>query len=375
MEYKTAEAIRAIYLTAKRARLNWNGILCGTKGARMFLDESELIRLAVDQLPDGVVVADASNRVVAHNAQARMITGARPGGDGTLLELFRGQVAEDIERGLEKLRAGTAPQFSIVEGDPSSGRIYEYEFAPVRTPGDEYAGTVIRSRDVTEREVQAARHEAHISGLQQQVADLQGALQERFVDGMMTLVDALEARDRYTCGHSLRVALMAGRIGGRVLPRAVDVAEVQLAARLHDIGKVAIPDRLLDKPSRLTAEEVVLMDTHPVVGESILRPIGQLRNVATIIRGHHERWDGGGYPDGLSGEAIPIGSRILALADTFDAMTSQRPYRDSLGLAETRREIADLLGKQFDPVIGRTFLELIDAGEISCGDELHGEAG
>jgi len=108
------------------------------------------------------------------------------------------------------------------------------------------------------------------------------------------------------------------------------------------------------------------------VGESILRPIGQLSNVATIIRGHHERWDGTGYPDGLAGEEIPIGSRILALADTFDAMTSQRAYRRPLTIAATRQEIAALLGKQFDPVIGRTVLEMIDAGETRCDQEPRG---
>jgi len=339
----------------------------------MALDESELMRLAVDQLPDGMMVVDASDHVVGHNAQARLISGIRPDGTPSVLQLFHGSVMEDIERGLEALRAGTIPEFFIVEGDPSSGRIYEHQFVPVRSSDSDYAATVVRSRDVTERELQVARHEAHISGLQQQVADLQGALQERFVDGMITLVDALEARDRYTCGHSTRVATIAGRVAGHVLPRAVDVAEIQLAARLYDIGKVAVPDRLLDKPSRLTPEEVTLMDTHPLVGESILRPIVQLRNVASIIRGHHERWDGVGYPDGLAAENIPIGSRILALADTFDAMTSQRPYRDSLTMAETRKEIAGLLGKQFDPVIGRTFLDMIDAGETSCGEELRGE--
>jgi response regulator RpfG family c-di-GMP phosphodiesterase len=168
---------------------------------------------------------------------------------------------------------------------------------------------------------------------------------------------------------------MAGKVARKVLGHVADAVEIQLAARLHDIGKVAVPDRLLDKPSSLTPEEVVLMDTHPLVGESILRPIAQLRNVAIIIRNHHERWDGAGYPDGLVGEHIPIGSRILALADAFDAMTSQRPYRSSLPAAMAREEIGGHLGTQFDPTIGRTFLDMIGAGEILSEDQLRGEAG
>lgn len=341
----------------------------------MAQDDGELIRLALEQLPDGVVVADAHDRVVALNAQARLIRGARSDAVIAFPLLFAGSVSEDVEQGLGALRAGTATEFSVVEGDPSTGRVYEHLCVPVKAPGGIYAGTSVTSHDVTDRQLQDARQEARVSGLQQQVADLQGALQERFVDGMITLVDALEARDRYTCGHSARVASMAGKVARKVLGHAADAAEIQLAARLHDIGKVAVPDRLLDKPSCLTPEEVVLMDTHPLVGESILLPIGQLHNVAVIIRNHHERWDGAGYPDGLSGKDIPIGSRILALADTFDAMTSQRPYRSSLPAEDARKEIAGHLGTQFDPGVGRIFLDMIGTGEIMSEAQLHSEVG
>lgn len=341
----------------------------------MAQDEGELIRLALEQLPEGVVVADAEDRVVALNAQARLIRGARSDASIAFPLLFGGSVTEDVEQGLGALRTGTATEFSVVEGDPSTGRVYEYRCVPVKTVAGIYAGTAVTSHDVTDQQLQDARQEARVSALQRQVAVLQDELQERFVDGMITLVDALEARDRYTSGHSTRVAFMAGKVARRVLGHAADVAEIELAARLHDIGKVAVPDRLLDKPSSLTREEVTLMDTHPLVGENILRPILQLRSVAVIIRNHHERWDGAGYPDGLSGERIPVGSRIMALADTFDAMTSQRPYRSSLSAAEAREEIARHLGTQFDPTIGLVFLDMIGTGEILSENQLHSEGG
>ncbi len=341
----------------------------------MAQDDGELIRLALEQLPDGVVVADAQDRVVALNAQVRLIRGTRSDASIAFPLLFGDSVTEDVELGLGALRTGTATEFSVVEGDPSTGKVYEHRCVPVKTQEGAYAGTAVTSHDVTDRRLQDARQEARVSGLQRQVAVLQDALQERFVDGMITLVDALEARDRYTCGHSTRVASTAGRLARRILGHAADIAEIQLAARLHDIGKVAVPDRLLDKPSGLTPEEVVLMDTHPLVGESILRPISQLRNVALIIRNHHERWDGAGYPDGLAGEHVPVGSRILALADTFDAMTSQRPYRSSLSVEEAREEIAGHLGTQFDPTIGQVFLDMISTGEILSGDHSQCEGG
>ena len=341
----------------------------------MVHDEGELVRLALEQLPDGVVVADAHGHVVTLNAQARLIRGPRSDAGIAFPLFFAGSVTEDVEQGLGALRTGTATEFSVVEGDPSTGRVYEHRCVPVKTLRGAYAGTAVTSRDVTDRQLQDARQEARVSWLQQQVVTLQDALPERFVDSMITLVDALEARDRYTRGHSTRVAFLAGKIAHRVLGHAVDVAEIELAARLHDIGKVAVPDRLLDKPSSLSPEEITIMDTHPLVGESILRPIAQLRNVAVIIRNHHERWDGAGYPDGLSGEHIPVGSRILALADTFDAMTSQRPYRNALPVAEAREEIAGHLGTQFDPAIGQTFLDMFGSGEILSEDQAHSEGG
>lgn len=337
-------------------------------------DEGTLLRLALEGLPDGVVVTDAHDRVVALNARARLIRGEATSESASLSLLFAGSPPEDIARDMVALRAGTATEFSVIAGDPANGRIYEHHCVPIKTTDGAFAGTIVISRDVTDRQMEDARQEARVDGLQQQVSHLQDALQEKFVDGMITLVNALEARDRYTCGHSTRVAWVAGKVAHRILVHAADVAEIELAARLHDIGKVAVPDRLLDKPSRLTPDEVLLMDTHPVVGEDILRPIAELRNVAAIIRSHHERWDGAGYPDRLPGERIPIGSRILALADTFDAMTSQRPYRDSLPVAEAQEEIGKYLGTQFDPSIGRVFLDMVGSGEVLSGDQLRTEA-
>ena len=217
----------------------------------MAQDEGELIRLALEQLPDGVVVADAHDHVVTLNAQARLIRGLRSDAGIAFPLLFGSSVTEDVEQGLGALRTGTATEFSVVEGDPSTGRVYEHRCVPVKTPGGTYAGIAVTSHDVTDRQLQDNRQEARVRGLQQQVASLQDALPERFVGGMITLVDALEARDRYTRGHSSRVAFMAGEIARRVLGHAADVAEIELAARLHDIGKVAVPDRLLDKPSSL----------------------------------------------------------------------------------------------------------------------------
>lgn len=317
-------------------------------------DVNELVRQALEQLPEGVVIADAHDHVVASNARARQFSGRDSVSEAAFPLFFSQASSELVEQGLAALHSGVFHEFSTLEGDPLTGHIYEHHCVSIVDQQGLYEGTVATSRDVTGSTMQQTG----------QPCDQGSCLQERFLDGMITLVNALEARDQYTCGHSTRVASIAGIVARSVLDSPADIAEIELAARLHDIGKVAVPDRVLDKPAGLTADETALMDTHPLVGASILQPIEPLHHVATIIRAHHEQWNGHGYPDGLQGEQIPVGSRILALADTFDAMTSRRPYRGPVSVEMTCCEIEEHLGTQFDPSIGRAFVDMARSGHF-----------
>ncbi len=160
---------------------------------------------------------------------------------------------------------------------------------------------------------------------------------------------ALLERDRYTGEHSEAVIEMSGAVARNLGLNMPEVARVKSAALLHDIGKVAIPDEILHKPGPLTDDEWRLMKEHPVIGERILRVLPGLGNVARIVRHEHERWDGGGYPDGLEGEEIPLGSRIIIAADTYHAITSDRPYRAKRSHSEAVEELTRCAGTQFDP--------------------------
>ncbi len=168
-------------------------------------------------------------------------------------------------------------------------------------------------------------------------------------DAIEALALALLERDRYTGEHSEAVIDMSGAVARNLGCNAQDIERVKSAALLHDIGKVAIPDEILHKPGPLTDTEWKLMKEHPVIGERILRVLPGLGTIARIVRHEHERWDGGGYPDGLAGDEIPLGSRIIIAADTYHAITSDRPYRAARSHSEAVEELTKCAGSQFDP--------------------------
>jgi HD-GYP domain-containing protein (c-di-GMP phosphodiesterase class II) len=166
------------------------------------------------------------------------------------------------------------------------------------------------------------------------------------------MVAAIEARDPYTSGHSRRVAEKARIISRAVGLREKEIERVVAAALLHDVGKIhEVFGPILSKPGRLTPEEQVIMRTHPVKSAELAGTLTQLRDVVPLIRHHHENWDGTGYPDGLRGDGIPLGSRIIMFADTIDAMTTDRPYRAALDATSVRKELLRFRGTQFDPQI------------------------
>lgn len=186
-------------------------------------------------------------------------------------------------------------------------------------------------------------------------------LHQMLVNIVRSLATTIEAKDPYTHGHSERVTkytlMVAKHISDRY-PESLPLETLEYAAILHDIGKIGVPEHVLHKPSRLNEEEFDLVRRHSSLGASIIEQIAPLKEASIIMRHHHERWDGKGYPDELRETKIPIGSRIMAIADTFDAMTSDRPYRKALSQKEAIREIIKNKGKQFDPELVNVFAEV-----------------
>jgi HD-GYP domain-containing protein (c-di-GMP phosphodiesterase class II) len=185
------------------------------------------------------------------------------------------------------------------------------------------------------------------------------AVEKSYVSTMASLMETVEAKDSYTRGHTERVVVFATELAKAVGVAGRQLQEIEWAAALHDIGKIALPDAILTKAGPLTADEYGVMKEHTTRGDRILQHLKYLDTARMIIRAHHERYDGRGYPDGLAGEEIPLGARIMAIADSYDAMTSARPYRHAMDPQDALAEIEVNAGTQFDPKLVATFLTIM----------------
>jgi len=187
-------------------------------------------------------------------------------------------------------------------------------------------------------------------------------LRTAYIQTIRALAEAIDAKDAYTRGHSERVAVYASRIAREMNLRKELIERVYFAGLLHDVGKIGIPDAIITKPDRLNEEEYEEIKRHPEIGAKILEPVEFLRSVVPCVRHHHEWYDGcqNGYPDRLAGDQIPLPSRVIVVADTVEAMTSDRPYRKALPVDAVVKEMHKYSGTQFDPVVVDAFLKLIE---------------
>jgi HD-GYP domain-containing protein (c-di-GMP phosphodiesterase class II) len=195
-------------------------------------------------------------------------------------------------------------------------------------------------------------------------AHLYEGLQEAFLHTAEALAAAVEKKDPYTGGHIKRVLKYSTAIARHAKMPPDDLEQLRLAAVLHDIGKIGIRDSVLLKQGKLDPEELAHMRQHPLVGDDILGHIEQMKAVRKIMRAHHEKWDGSGYPDGLKGDAIPLSARVIAVADALDALTTDRPYRRAADLKTAEEEIRKFAGREFDPQVAEAFVQACENGDI-----------
>lgn len=194
----------------------------------------------------------------------------------------------------------------------------------------------------------------------QEVIEQHERIKKIFLQVVKALSDAIDAKDTYTNGHSTRVAEYARKIAGRAGFSELEQENIYMMGLLHDVGKIGVPDAIINKTAKLTDEEFSIIKKHPAIGSEILGNITEFPQLAIGARWHHERYDGKGYPDGISGEAIPIEARIIAVADSYDAMSSTRSYRNVLPQSVIHKELEKGMGTQFSPEFAAIMLAMIE---------------
>jgi putative nucleotidyltransferase with HDIG domain len=227
-----------------------------------------------------------------------------------------------------------------------------------------------REREAADKERQLERYAADLREVFKQERERSLELKASYKATVRALSNAVEARDAYTGKHAERVTAYGMEIARAMKVPVADGGGIEFGFLLHDVGKVAIPDAILYKPEKLTEEERALMAQHPVIGAEIVRDITFLSEAVQVVRSHHERWDGTGYPDGLRGEEIPLPARVFAVADVLDALTTDRPYRSASPMSVAREMIRVESGRQFDPTAIDAFMSITDASFECIGEEI-----
>lgn len=309
-------------------------------------------REALDLLESGsldpdCVLLDIRMPVMTGREALPLIKAMKPNLPVIMLTAFN-----DLTNGVESMKDGA----------------FDYVVKPVRL--DDLAGIISKAlghRNVLLEKAEAAQRErARKEELEREAREREVELDEVHrrlrksnMETAMALAETIEAKDRYTQGHCMRVRTLCIAIAQKLGLPADRTEHLEHAALLHDIGKIGIPERVLNKPDNLTEEEVAIMRSHPVIGEQILSKVEFFRPCVQAVRQHHERWDGKGYPDGLAGEAIDLLAQIITVADSFDAMAVSRPYRKALAFDAAVETIRSGSGRQFSPRIVQVFLEVL----------------
>jgi len=329
------------------------------------MNTGDIFAFVLEQLPDGVIILDAGNNILFVNSMAEKIRRiAREDKiHANVIDCHPERSHEKVERALKYLKKKKT-SFKRMVNDHMANKIYENVYKAIYDSSENVIGSIVISKDITEKYHLEQEKLKNTLLLQEQVSALTEQLNNLFLSSLTTIVNTLEAKDAYTKGHSIRVTNISKEFIVQAYGQIQLLLDIDIAGKVHDVGKIGIKEAILNKPEQLTQEEYEHIKTHPLITERILSPIQKLKGAITIAKHHHERFDGKGYPDGLKGDTIPLGARILAIADTYDAMTSSRPYRTALRAEDAIKEIGKNLGTQFDPDIGKTFIDLIESGTI-----------
>lgn len=331
---------------------------------KILMRASDEWRATFDSMPYGVMLLDSEYNIVKTN---KYISGL----SGIPLKELISKKCYDVIHAQGKPPEGCPLEKSIKSKNTETLEYYESllnkHFMLSVTPVlDEegitiaYVHSIIDITDLKDKEKKLIESRNAFLNMLKDAASTYKELKSLYHGLILAFANAIDAKSTWTRGHSERVSEYALSIAREMGLEKKDMEDLRIACLLHDIGKIGTYDGILDKPGKLTDEEFALVKKHPLKGEEILKPIKELEHILCIIRSHHERIDGKGYVDGLKGEEIPFLARILCVADSFDSMTADRPYRPSPGKAYAISELKRCSGTQFDPQVVEAFLKILD---------------
>ncbi|MCL4386626.1 MAG: HD domain-containing protein [Actinobacteria bacterium] len=328
---------------------------------------NDIFKSALINFPLGIIILNEKNEIIFVNEIAesiRHIKGERIIGK-SVLDCHPSKIHDNVNRALSTLRSSKNSYFKRIVTDNIHSKHYENIYSSIFDKDNNFLGSMIISSDVSKKISDNHKKATNIQDLEERINDLNNKMNETFISSMDSLINALEAKDIYTSGHSKRVWDNSKKLAEYIWGISPKSKDTELAAKLHDIGKVGISEIILNKKEKLTDYEFEHIKNHVLIGGKILKPFKKLENISKIIRHHHEKYDGSGYPDGLKGDNIPEESRIITILDCYDAMTSDRPYRNAMDPEEAIIKMKPLLGNQLDPFFGETFFDLFYTGSIS----------
>lgn len=318
--------------------------------------------LRAEDLPT-LILRVGMNLVGAENG---LFVGAA--GDNTLAAVGMDDLPEPISQALYRFtREASEKEEPVICNDskalPDGSALVNLAALPVSVKNDLRGVILVANKrdgafddDDTELLLAIGRH----AGIALENQRLHCALGDAFISTVAVLADAVEAKDPYTRGHCEGVSDLAARVAERMNWDKAELDQIRYAALLHDVGKLGVPDSILMKPSGLLPEEYRLIQTHVTIGRDLVLRVPSMEFIAPIVYHHHEHWDGGGYPEGLSGENIPLGSRIVGAVDALDAMITKRPYREPMTLQAATEELQHCAGRQFDPHVVARLVEILE---------------
>ena len=332
--------------------------------------EEDAVRKVTDalleQLPIGVILADTKGKMIYVNQTAEAIRRVKRenllGHD--IRDCHKTESREKVSRAMQNIISKPETKYKRMIEDDANGKFFINTYAGIVDKAGQTLGLAVLTEDVTEKRKLELERATDYRMMQETADSLKNRYHELLMISLESINKLLEKRDAYTGNHSANVCRYAVKLYEQRYGIGVEYETLKNAAILHDIGKIGIPDEVLKKPGKLTTQEYNIIKQHSIIAEDILRPLDAGSNISKIVRHHHEHYDGSGYPDGLAGDSIPMLSRIIAIADAFDAMLSERPYRSAMQYQACINELIQQSGKQFDPKWIDTLLELINTGGL-----------